>query len=220
MTIKAKICGITDDVSARIAIDDSAGMLGFISFPKSPRHVDLDRMAQLIANATSYTAHMNKKTQCVSVVVDPDDELLETIARKVRPDLIQLHGHESPERVRHIRARFGIALIKAISVESRADVLAAAPYEEVVEHLLFDAKPPKDATLPGGVGARFDWTLMEGYASSRPWLLAGGLNPWNVAEAVSQSKAKMVDVSSGVERAPGLKDAALISQFLKAVKGL
>lgn len=218
MAVKAKICGITDDVSARTAIDDSAGMLGFISFPKSPRHLDLDRMAQLIANATAYTAHVNKDTKCVSVLVDPDDLLLEAITRQVRPDLIQLHGHESPERVRHIRTRFGIPLIKAISVESRSDVLSAASYEEMVEHLLFDAKPPKDAALPGGVGARFDWTLMEGYPSARPWLLAGGLTPWNVAEAVSQSKAKLVDVSSGVERAPGLKDAALISQFLKAVQ--
>ncbi|MFN3805913.1 phosphoribosylanthranilate isomerase [Asticcacaulis sp.] len=218
MAVKAKICGITDDVSARTAIDDSAGMLGFISFPKSPRHLDLDRMAQLIANATAYTAHVNKATKCVSVLVDPDDLLLEAITQQVRPDLIQLHGHESPERVRHIRTRFGIPLIKAISVESRSDVLSAAPYEEMVEHLLFDAKPPKDAALPGGVGARFDWTLMEGYPSARPWLLAGGLTPWNVAEAVSQSKATLVDVSSGVERAPGLKDAALISQFLKAVK--
>lgn len=218
MAVKAKICGITDDVSARTAIDDSAGMLGFISFPKSPRHLDLDRMAQLIANATAYTAHVNKATKCVSVLVDPDDLLLEAITQQVRPDLIQLHGHESPERVRHIRTRFGIPLIKAISVESRSDVLSAAPYEEMVEHLLFDAKPPKDAALPGGVGARFDWTLMEGYPSGRPWLLAGGLTPWNVAEAVSQSKATLVDVSSGVERAPGLKDAPLISQFLKAVK--
>lgn len=220
MTIKAKICGITDDDSARIAIDDSAGMLGFISFPKSPRHLDLDRMAQLIANATAYTARVGKNVKCVSVLVDPDDSLLEAIAQKVRPDLIQLHGHESPERVRHIRERFGIPLIKAISVETRADVLSATPYEDFVEHLLFDAKPPRDATLPGGVGARFDWTLMEGYPARRPWLLAGGLTPWNVAEAVSQSKANMVDVSSGVERSPGLKDAALISQFLKAVKGL
>lgn len=220
MAVRAKICGITDAESAQAAIDGSASMLGFISFPKSPRHLDLDRMAHLIANVTAYITHKARMTRCVAVVVDPDDALLEALVGRVRPDLIQLHGHESVERVRHIRDRFQTPLIKAISVESRADVLSAAPYEAFVEHLLFDAKPPKDAALPGGVGARFDWTLMEGYPSVRPWLLAGGLTPWNVAEAVSQSKAQMVDVSSGVERAPGLKDPSLIHQFLQAVKEL
>ncbi|ESQ80830.1 phosphoribosylanthranilate isomerase [Asticcacaulis sp. YBE204] len=220
MTIKTKICGIRDDDTARQAIDDSADMLGFISFPRSPRHLNIDQMAQLIANATTYALHKGRDVKCVSVLVDPDDTLLEAIVTRARPHLIQLHGHETLERVRHIRDRFKTPLIKAISVESRADVLNAALYESVVDHLLFDAKPPKDAALPGGVGARFDWTLMEGYPAKAPWLLAGGLTPWNVAEAVSQSKAPMVDVSSGVERAPGLKDPSLISQFLKAVKAI
>lgn len=220
MAIKVKICGITTDQAARAAIDDSADMLGFICFPKSPRHLELDKAAKLIADVITYTANTARTVKCVSVVVDPDDALLDALATHVKPDLIQLHGHETPERVRHIRGRFNIPLIKAISVESRADVLASAPYEGLVEHLLFDAKPPKDATLPGGVGARFDWGLMHDYPTQKPWLLAGGLTPWNVAEAISISKAPMVDVSSGVERAPGLKDPSLISQFLKTVKAL
>lgn len=220
MTVQAKICGITDEVIARQASDEGAAMLGFIFFAKSPRHLDLDRMAALIAKVRAYTTTKGSKTRMVSVLVDPDDDLLSAITTHVRPDLIQLHGHETPARVADIAARFHTPLIKAISVSTTADIAEAAAFEPLVAHMLFDAKPPKDAALPGGVGARFDWTLMQGHTASRPWLLAGGLDPWNVAEAVSIAKAPLVDVSSGVERAPGLKDPSLISQFLKVVKAL
>ncbi|MDB5454812.1 MAG: Phosphoribosylanthranilate isomerase, partial [Caulobacter sp.] len=136
----------------------------------------------------------------------------------MKPDLIQVHGRETPARVRQIAARAGVGVIKAFSVSSAADIDAAAPFDEVAEHLMFDAKPSEGAALPGGTGARFDWALLKDRRFSRPHFLAGGLDPWNVAQAVRASGAPMVDVSSGVERGPGLKDPALISAFLDAVK--
>jgi len=134
------------------------------------------------------------------------------------PDLIQLHGKESPGRAREVAQRSGRGVIKVLPVSDRSDIDAAGAYESVVEHLMFDARPPKDADRPGGLGEPFDWTLLEGRRFARPWLLAGGLDPWNVSEAVRRSGAPIVDVSSGVERGPGLKDPALITAFLDAVR--
>ncbi|MBW8881244.1 MAG: phosphoribosylanthranilate isomerase [Asticcacaulis sp.] len=214
MTIRAKICGLTTLEAAHVAAADSADFLGFIHFVKSPRHLGLDAMAGLMRAIRDDGIDL----PLVSVVVNPDDRLLDALARQVKPDLIQLHGHESPERVAEIRARYR-PVIKAISVETAEDIAAAAVYESAADHLLFDAKTPKDA-LPGGMGLSFDWPLMRNWTGAKPWLLAGGLTPGNVAEALRLTGAPMVDVSSGVENAPGVKDSRLISDFLKAVKSL
>lgn len=214
MTVASKICGITSPEDALVAIDHGADFLGFIHFAKSPRHLRLDAMAELML-ALPQTDLIRR----VSVVVDPDDDLLNALTCDVRPDMIQLHGHETPQRVADIRSRFGLPVIKAISVETAQDIAAAATYH-AADMLLFDAKTPKDAALPGGMGLSFDWTLMRDWTGDKPWLLAGGLVPGNVAEAVRLSGAPGVDVSSGVESAPGVKDLRLISTFLNAVKSL
>ncbi len=220
MTILAKICGINSFMAAQTAIDNGADLLGFIYFSKSPRHLPIDSAHALMQQARQHASTRPNKVNLVSVVVNPDNELLDHIGRALKPDFIQLHGHETPERVADIRARLNVPLIKAISVSSKDDVSAARAYDPLVAHMLFDAKPPADAALPGGVGAKFDWTLMDGHRGSAPWFLAGGLDPWNVADAINTAKAPMVDVSSGVERGPGLKDGSLISNFLKAVKSI
>lgn len=216
MTISVKICGLSTLETVRAAIHDSADYLGFIHFAKSPRHLPLDAMAGLMqAIRTEGVA-----TPLVSVVVNPSDDLLDALKIDVKPDLIQLHGHETPERVADIRARYGLPVIKAISVADADDIAAATVYHDVADHLLFDAKTPKDAALPGGLGISFDWPLMRNWTGVKPWFLAGGLTPDNVAEALRQTGATMVDVSSGVESVPGVKDTRLISGFLKAAKSL
>ncbi len=216
MTVSAKICGISTLGAAETAIANGAAFLGFIHFARSPRHLSLNAMAGLMA-AIRQAGH---SVPLVGVVVDPDDETLAALRDRVRPDLIQLHGKETPRRAADIAAATGIGLVKAISVGAAEDLPVAADYEPHVRYLMFDAKPPRGAAMPGGLGARFDWTLMAGYAGRTPWFLAGGLTPDNVAEAVAQSGAQLVDVSSGVESAPGVKDPVLISRFLQAVKSL
>ena len=216
MTVSAKICGISTLGAAETAIAGGAAYLGFIHFARSPRHLDLNAMAELM-QAIRDRGH---NLPLVSVVVDPDDQTVETLHHTVRPDLIQLHGKEAPGRVAAIAATAGIGLIKALSVGQASDIEAAAAYEPYVDYLMFDAKPPKDAVLPGGLGLRFDWTLMTGYRGEKPWFLAGGIDAGNVAEAVFRSDARLVDVSSGVESAPGVKDPESISRFLTTVKSL
>ncbi|HKR87682.1 MAG TPA: phosphoribosylanthranilate isomerase [Phenylobacterium sp.] len=211
MTLKAKICGVSTPEAVRAALDGGAGWLGFMFFPKSPRNLSLEAAARL-------AEPVRGRAKVVAVTVDPSDVQVDDIARVLRPDLIQLHGAESPARTREIGARTGVGLIKALPVGEAADFVAAAAYEGLVEHLMFEAKPPKDAALPGGSGRTFDWALAAGRRFQRPWFLAGGLDPWNVAEAASLSGAPLVDVSSGVERGPGLKDPALIKAFLDAVR--
>jgi phosphoribosylanthranilate isomerase len=211
MTLKAKICGISTPEAVRAALDGQAGWLGFVFFPKSPRNLSLEAAFRL-------AEPVRQRAKTVALLVDPSDAQVEEVARIFRPDLIQLHGAEPPARAREIGVRAGCGIIKALPVAEGADLEAAAAYESVVEHLMFDAKPQKDAVLPGGVGRAFDWSLMGGRRFQRPWFLAGGLDPWNVAEAASVSGAPLVDVSSGVERGPGLKDPALITAFLDAVR--
>ena len=138
----------------------------------------------------------------------------------LRPDLIQLHGRETPARAQQIRTRTGVGIIKVLSVSEASDIAAADPFDAIAEHLLFDARPPRGSDLPGGIGARFDWTLLTGRRYARPHMLAGGLNPWNVKEALQLSGAPIADVSSGVERGPGLKDGPLITAFLDAVRSV
>ncbi len=216
MPVQAKICGLSTLEAAQAARDGGAAFLGFIHFARSPRHLELRKMAALMRAIRVRPG----APKLVSVLVDPDDRLLRTIKNNVKPDLIQLHGKESPQRVREIKGRFGIPLIKALSVSEAADIRAAEDYAPYTDYLMFDAKPPKDATMPGGLGLSFDWTLLKGYSGRKPWFLAGGLTPDNVAEAAKISGAKLVDVSSGVESAPGVKDLNRISAFLRAVKSL
>lgn len=211
---EAKICGLSTPETVDAAIDAGAAYLGFNVFPKSPRYVTPDAGARLAQPARG------RGVQVVAVTVDPDDALVDEIAGVLKPDLIQLHGEESPARARAIGARAGLGIIKVVSVSDASDIDRAALYDGVVEQLMFDARPPKGSALPGGVGARFDWDLLAGRRYSRPYFLAGGLDPWNVSEAVRRSGAPLVDVSSGVERGPGLKDPALIQAFLNAVKGI
>ncbi|MDV6331394.1 phosphoribosylanthranilate isomerase [Asticcacaulis sp. 201] len=216
MRPKIKICGIRTLAAAQAAINDSADFLGFIHFAKSPRHLSVDDMAALMKVIRETGAQL----PLVAVVVDPDDTLLDALRDTVRPDFIQLHGKETPARVAEIAALTGLPLIKVLSVGEAADLYAAEAYEPHVTYLMFDAKPPKDAALPGGLGLRFDWTLMQGYRGTTPWFLAGGLDAANAREAVELSGATLLDVSSGVESAPGQKDAGLISGFLRTAKAI
>jgi len=191
-------------------LSGGAAYLGFMLFPASPRNIDLEDAAHLAAPARG-------RARIVAVTVDPDDELVDRITRVLAPDLIQLHGAEPPARAREVAQRSGAGIIKAVGVAGADDIAAAYAYDTVAEHMMFDARPPAQADRPGGLGQAFDWSLLAGLRLARPWFLAGGLNPWNVAEAVGVSGARLVDVSSGVERGAGLKDPALISAFLSAV---
>jgi phosphoribosylanthranilate isomerase len=208
--VQAKICGLSTPAAVTAALDGRAAFLGFNFFPASPRLVRPELAARLAAPARG-------RAKIVAIVVDPDDEALDRVVHTLKPDLIQLHGHETPARARDVAARSGAGVIKVLSVSAAADVDAAAAFDGLVEHLMFDTKPPVDAERPGGLGQAFDWTLLAGRRFQRPHLLAGGLDPWNVAEAIRLSGAPIVDVSSGVERGAGLKDAGLISAFLDAV---
>ena len=212
MTLRAKICGLSTPEAVRAAIDGGASHIGFMFFDKSPRNVAPEAAALMAAPARA------RGVKITAVTVDPDDALLDQLTAILKPDLIQLHGKETPSRAHAVAARTGAGIIKALPVSESSDLVPASQFEPVVEHLMFDAKPPKDAQLPGGNGSRFDWTIMAGRRFQRPWFLAGGLDPWNVGEALRLSRAPMVDVSSGVERGPGLKDPALITAFLDAVR--
>lgn len=214
MRVTAKICGLSTPAAVTAALEGGAGWLGFMFFAKSPRNLEPDvawRLAQQVRGGPA---------KIVAVAVDPSDAEVDRIAAVLQPDLIQLHGAETPARARAIGLRAGAGIIKALPVSESADITAALHYESVVDHLMFEGKPPKDAELPGGAGRAFDWTLLSGRRFQRPWFLAGGLDPWNLSEAVQQSGAPLVDVSSGVERGPGLKDPALIRAFLDAAKSV
>jgi len=209
--LAVKICGLSTPETVTAALDGGAGFIGFMFFPASPRHVSPEWAARLAEPARG-------RAKIVAVTVDADDAALDVLAAVLKPDLIQLHGRENANRAATIAARTGAGVIKALPVSEARDLDAAKAYDGVVEHLLFDAKPPKDAAMPGGLGAAFDWTLLAGRRFERPHFLAGGLDPWNVAEAMRISGAPLADVSSGVERGPGLKDAGLIARFLEAVR--
>jgi phosphoribosylanthranilate isomerase len=207
----SKICGLTTPETVQASIDGGASFLGFNFFPPSPRYLTPDAAARLAPPARG-------KASIVAVTVDPDDDLVDRLMATLRPDLIQLHGKETPNRVRDVAARSGVGVIKVISVTDASDLETARAYDGLVDHLMFDARPPAGSELPGGVGAKFDWTILAGRRFARPYLLAGGLDPWNVGEALRQSGAPFADVSSGVERGPGIKDPGLISAFLEAVR--
>ena len=210
--VRCKICGLTkpDDVAAAVAA--GAGYIGLVFFPRSPRHLALGQARELALAAPLGLAK-------VGLVVDASDDDLAAITQAVPLDMLQLHGHESPARVAEVRARFGLPVMKAVGVAEAADLPAIAQYEAVADQILLDAKAPKGAALPGGNGLAFDWRLIAGRQWTRPWMLAGGLTPENVAQAVRLTGANQVDVSSGVERAPGVKDAAKIAAFVAAAQG-
>ena len=210
--VQAKICGLSTLDAVAAAVDGGAAFVGFVFFEKSPRNLEPEAAARLVASLRQ------SPVKTVAVTVDPDDALIDRLMATLKPDLIQVHGRETPARVREIGQRSGAGMIKAFSVSSSSDVDQAQAFDTVVEHLMFDARPLEGSALPGGTGARFDWSLLEGRRFSRPHFLAGGLDPWNVGEAIKASGAPLVDVSSGVERGPGLKDPALITAFLDAVK--
>ena len=207
----AKICGLTTPDAVEASLEGGAAYLGFVFFPNSPRNIGLPAATDLAAAARG-------RAKVVALLVDPSPDLVDDVVRELRPDLIQLHGRETPERVVALRHTHGVGVIKALGVRQGADLDAAPAYEPVADHLMLDAKPPPDADRPGGHGGAFDWTLLRGRTFARPWFLAGGLDPSNVAEAVRVTGAPMVDVSSGVESAPGVKDPALIAAFLDAVR--
>lgn len=208
-TTLVKICGLSTPEAVDAALEGDATHLGFVFFSKSPRDVDPLMAAELAGMARG-------KALSVAVLVDPDDALLDRLAGEVAPDLYQLHGRETPERVAAIRQRTGAGVIKALAVRTKADLEGAEAFEAVSDHLMFDAKPEGD--LPGGAGAGFDWGLLKGRSFAKPWFLAGGLDPRSVGAAIRVTGAPGVDVSSGVESAPGVKDPALIAAFLKAAR--
>jgi phosphoribosylanthranilate isomerase len=210
--ISVKICGLRDAASITTAIDAGARYVGFVFFPKSPRNVSIDLAAQLAAEVPIGVAK-------VALTVNATDELLDEITSKVALDMLQLHGTESPERVAEVRSRYGLPVMKAIGICDADDVAAIDLYSGVADQLLIDAKPPKGADLPGGNGLAFDWQLLRARKYwTRPWMLAGGLTPENVALAMRKTGAQQVDVSSGVETAPGVKGADLIRAFVRAAK--
>lgn len=211
MTVQAKICGVTTLEAVEASIDGGASYLGLVFFPRSPRNLDLDQAARLAEAARG-------RAQIVALVVDADDAQLSRIRDAVRPDLFQLHGSETPHRAAELRRLTGARVIKALPVSSAQDLDAAEAWREAVDHLMLDARPPKDANRPGGMGHAFDWSLLQGRDLGQSWFLAGGLTPDNVADAVRITGAPMVDVSSGVESAPGVKDPALIRAFLARAK--
>lgn len=213
MTVAAKICGINSATAAEAAVAGGAAFTGFIFYPPSPRNVTPAEAAVL---ARAIPASVRR----VGVVVDPSDADLDALLGDVPLDILQLHGDEAPERVDAVRARTGLAVMKAIRVGGAADLEALDAYEDAADWLLFDAKPPtgRRGALPGGNARAFDWELLHGRSWRRPWMLSGGLNPENVAEAVRVTGAAVVDVSSGVEDSPGVKSPARILAFLGATR--
>jgi phosphoribosylanthranilate isomerase len=212
MSVRVKICGLRSVEDVAAVARAGAGYAGFVFFPKSPRDVSIEQARGLALAAPEGLCK-------VGLVVNPSDEALAAILADVPLDMIQLHGGESPERVAEVRARFGLPVMKAVGVADSEDLQALARYEAVADQVLVDAKPPKAADLPGGNGLAFDWRLIAGRRWSKPWMLAGGLSPDNVAQAVAMTGAAQVDVSSGVEVAPGEKDAGLIADFVAAAQG-
>lgn len=211
MAVHVKICGLRDRASVDSAAQAGARYVGFVFFPRSPRAVDVS-VARCLAAETPFGVAK------VALVVDADDALIDRIADEIAIDMLQLHGNESPGRVAEIRTRTGLPVMKALGVAGREDMERLGPYFEVADQVLIDAKPPEGADLPGGNGLAFDWRLVAGRRWPKPWILAGGLNPGNVAEAIRLTGAEQVDVSSGVESSPGVKDAAKIAAFVAAAQ--
>jgi phosphoribosylanthranilate isomerase len=206
---RVKICGLSTHEGLQAVADTGAAYVGFVFFPKSPRNVSIEQAREL---ALATPVGLAK----VALVVDADNAFLDAITDAVPLDMLQLHGHESPERVLEIKARYGLPVMKAVGISDASDVPNIDLYNAVADQILIDAKPPKSATLPGGNGLSFDWTLIAKRRWPKPWMLAGGLTPDNVAEAIALTGATQVDVSSGVEAGVGIKDNAKIAAFVAA----
>lgn len=210
-TFRIKICGLSTPATVEAALAAGADLIGLVFHPKSPRFVAPERAAALAAQARG-------KAEIVALIVDFDAARAAELAQIVRPDLLQLHGAETPAQVAATRAATGLPALKALGVASAADLAAIAAYREVADAILLDAKPPKDAAYPGGHGRAFDWTLLAGLDPAFRFMLSGGLDPQNVADAIGIARPAGVDVSSGVESAPGIKDIARIADFVAAAR--
>ncbi|HML14438.1 MAG TPA: phosphoribosylanthranilate isomerase [Xanthobacteraceae bacterium] len=211
MPLLVKICGLSTVETLEVALEAGADAVGFVFFPPSPRHLAYD-------TARALGARVKGRAEKVALSVDADDATLAAIVDALRPDALQLHGKEAPARVAAIKQRFGLPVMKAIAVATRADLAAVADYAGVADRLLFDARAPREATRPGGLGRSFDWRLLEKLDPGIPFMLSGGLDAGNVAEALRITRARAVDVSSGVERAPGEKDPDKIRAFVRAAR--
>jgi len=211
MDIRVKICGLKEPAHVVAAAEAGAAYVGFVFFEKSPRNVGIARARDLAVEAPVGVAK-------VALTVNADDAFLDKLVETVPLEMLQLHGNESPERVAEVRARFGLPVMKAIGIADAEDVAKIDTYGAVADQLLVDAKPPKNADLPGGNGLSFDWRLVNRKYWPRPWMLAGGLTADNVAKAVKMTGARQLDLSSGVESAPGVKDVGMIRTFMKAVQ--
>ena len=207
MSLEVKICGLSDLRTLDAALDAGADLVGLVSFPKSPRHVSVEQAATLAAQARG-------RARVTLLTVDAEDDLIAELVAATMADVLQLHGRESPERVRALRLIFGREVWKAVPIGGPEDLALAESYWDVADRVLFDARPAAGADLPGGNGVAFDWRLLADLDPKRPFVLSGGLTPESVAGAVRTTGASAVDVSSGVERAPGVKDPDLIAAFV------
>lgn len=213
MFVGVKICGLKTRDALDAAIEGGAAYVGFVFFHRSPRHLEIEP-------ATILREAVPKTVKTVAVLVEPEEPFLEQLVESLRPDILQLHGRETPETVAELRKRYNIPVMKSLPVADAADLVPVARYAAVADMLLFDAKAEGSATRPGGNALSFDWSLLKGRMIEKRWMVSGGLNAHNVGSAVRRSGARLVDVSSGVERAPGEKDPKLIREFLDAVKRL
>jgi phosphoribosylanthranilate isomerase len=211
MSLSVKICGLSTRDTLDAALTAGADMVGFVFFPRSPRRIGLDVARDLGRQAKGRAIK-------VALSVDADDALLDNSIDALQPQILQLHGNESIARIRDIKQKFGLPVMKAIAIETAADLATLPGYAAICDRILFDAKPPKDATRPGGLGASFDWNLLSNVDLKIPFMVSGGLNAENVAEAVRVTRAGGVDVSSGVESAPGIKDPEMIRAFIRATR--
>jgi phosphoribosylanthranilate isomerase len=211
MSLTVKICGLSTPETLDVALQAGADMVGFVFFPASPRHISLETARELGRQAKGRAIK-------VALTVDADDTTLANIVETLRPDILQLHGKESVARLRDIKQAFGVQLMKVLAVETPADLAPLAGFAAVADRILFDARAPRGATRPGGLGAVFDWHVLENLDLKLPFMVSGGLTAANVAEAIRVTRAGGVDVSSGVERAPGVKDPELIRAFIRAAR--
>jgi phosphoribosylanthranilate isomerase len=211
MSLTVKICGLKTSQALDAALEFGADLVGFVFFPPSPRHLGLEA-------ARALGERVDGRAGKVALTVDATDETLLDVVNAFKPDMLQLHGKETPGRVVQVRTRFGLPVMKAIPVAERADLSPIRVYAQVADRLIFDARAPKEATRPGGLGTPFDWTLLAGIDPGVPFMLSGGLDAGNVAQAIAITRAPGVDVSSGVEREPGVKDAGKIRDFIRAVR--
>jgi len=212
VSLLIKICGLSTPETLDVALESGANLVGFVFFPPSPRHISFD-------TAQALSERVNGRAGKVALSVNADDSLLDAVVTALRPDLLQLHGKETPDRVTAVKRRYGLPVMKAIPIETGADLAAIQPYVGVADSLIFDARAPRAATRPGGLGRRFDWGLLGQVDRTVPFMLSGGLDAENVGEALRITRAEGVDVSSGVERAPGQKDPHKIREFIRAARG-